>query len=329
MKVLRLVAVVVLFLSPAIFGAQRVNLRLGTILPANSIWDQALKEMASNWQVLTNGRVRLQVRGTTGDEATIVRRMRLGNPQVAALTLPGLADIDKAFGVFGIPFFFESDAEAVYVLEVLTPRLRDVLAENNLVLLNWGHGGWAHIFSAAPLTTLDDLQRTKLYTSAGEDSMVQWYKENGFQPVPLALTDVLMGLNTGLIDAYPSPPYGALVLQWYRQTSHMLDVPLSPVFGATVMTERAWQQISESDRHVMLSSAAETQEFFFVEIPRQDEEAVEEMKKRGLIVTVVDKAATAAFRATAEKLTASWRGTIIPTDIYDAAVQARNAYRAQ
>ncbi len=328
MKTLRFAVAVALLASPALLVAQRANLRLGTILPANSVWDRALKQMASDWQDATDGRVRLQVRGTTGDEATIIRRMRLNNPQVAALTLPGLTEVDDSFNVLGIPFFFASDAEAVHVLEALTPLYREKLAEQGLVLLGWGHGGWAHIFSAHPIRGIPDLQKAKLYTSAGDDGMVQWYKENGFQPVPLELTDVLMGLNTGLIDAYPSPPYGALVFQWYRQTSHMLDIPLSPIFGATVMTERAWARIDEADRDVLLAAAAETQAFLFEEVPRQDEEAVAEMQKRGLTVSGVSEPEVALLRAVVDTLTATWRGDRVPADIYDAALAARNAFRA-
>ena len=328
MRAFRLAVAVALLLSPAVLVAQRANLRLGTILPANSVWDRSLKQMASAWQKATDGRVRLRVRGTTGDEATIIRRMRLNNPQVAALTLFGLTEIDEAFNVFGIPFFFESDAEAMHVLEALTPRLREALAENGLVLLNWGHGGWAHVFSAQPVAGLDDLRAAKLFTSAGDDGMVRWYKENGFQPVPLELTDVLMGLNTGLIDAYPSPPYGALVFQWYRQTSHMLDIPLSPVFGATVMIERAWTRIAEADRDLLLEGAAAMQAFLFEEVPGQDREAITEMQKRGLTVSAVSAADAAAFRAEVETMTATWRGDRVPADIYDAAIAARDAYRA-
>ncbi|MYN64434.1 MAG: hypothetical protein F4X11_05315 [Acidobacteria bacterium] len=328
MRAFRLAVAVVLLLSPVLLEAQRTNLRLGTILPANSVWDRSLRQMASAWQRSTDGRVRLQVRGTTGDESTIIRRMRLNNPQVAALTLPGLTEVDENFNVFGIPFFFESDEEALHVLEALTPRLRDSLADSGLVLLNWGHGGWAHIFSAQPIRDMRDLQRAKLFTSAGDDDMVRWYRENGFEPVPLELTDVLMGLNTGLIDAYPSPPYGALVFQWYRQTSHMLDIPLSPVFGATVMTERAWARIGEADREALLDGAAAMQDFLFDEVPRQDRDAVAEMQKRGLTVSAVSEAEAAEFRVVADRLTATWRGSRVPGDIYDAAVAARAEFRA-
>ena len=327
MKSLRIAIAIVLLLSPALLLAQRARLQLSTVLPANSVWDRSLKQMASEWRAGTDDRVRLRIvsGGSTGDEATILRRMKLGRPQLAALTL--LGQVHDGFNVFGIPFFYESDAEALHVLEQLTPRLADALADEGLVLLNWGHGGWAHIFSTDPVTTLDELKRTKIFTSSGDDAMVRWYKENGFQPVPLALTDVLMGLNTGLIDAYPSPPYGALVFQWYRQTSHMLDIPLSPVFGATVITERAWRGIGEADQAALLESAQATQARLFAEVLKQDREAVAEMQKRGLMVASVDTAAAAEFRAAAEEMTASWRGRMVPAEIYDAALRARNAYR--
>ena len=329
MKALRFAVVVALVASGVAVSAQRSNLRLGTILPANSIWDRSLKDMAAAWQEGTDGRVRLQVRGTTGDEATLIRRMRMNQPHVAALTLPGLSAIDEAFGVFGIPFFFASDAEAAHVVEALTPRLREILADNGLVLLNWGHGGWAHIFSATAIQSLDDLRNARLFTSSGDDGMVQWFKENGFNPVPLALTDVLMGLNTGLIDAYPSPPYGALVFQWYRQTSHMLDIPLNPVFGATVMTRTAWNRISEADRAVLLEAAKDTQDYLFEAAPRQDREAVAEMRSRGLTVTAVPPMFADFLRAEVDRLTATWRDSRVPADIYDAALAARSAFRSQ
>ena len=73
-----------LVLSAIAFSAQRSNLRLGTILPANSIWDRALKEMAAAWQEGTEGRVRVQVRGAAGDESTAVR-----SPVARSAAAPG------------------------------------------------------------------------------------------------------------------------------------------------------------------------------------------------------------------------------------------------
>ena len=108
----------------------------------------------------------------------------------------------------------------------------------------------------------------------------------------------------------------------------MLDIPLSPVFGATVMTERAWARIGEADREALFEGAAAMQDFLFDEVPRQDLEAVAEMQKRGLTVSSVSEAEAVEFRAVADRLTATWRGSRVPAGIYDAAVAARNEFRA-
>ena len=322
------VIAVALILAPVVLLAQRgTRIQLGSVLPANSVWDKALKEMASEWQRDTDGRVQLRVLpGSVKDEGSLARRLKAGRPQAAVFALPG--DIDEAFNVLSIPFFFESDEETFHVVEKLTPTFEKVLADQGLVLLNWGHAGWAHFFTADRVETFDELKRTKVYTAAGDEKMLQWYKENGFNPQPLAVTDVLLGLNTGLIDAYPTAPYVALLFQWYNRTPYMLDVPLTPVLGITVVAERTWNRVSAEDQRALRASAKRVEQDLFRDVPAQDRQAITEMQSRGLTVVELDDATKASFRTIADGLTASWRGTMIPADVYDHALRERNAFRA-
>ena len=102
------------------------------------------------------------------------------------------------------------------------------------MLLNWGHGGWTQVFTKRPVQTVDDLKKIKLYTSAGNDRMVQWFKANGFEPRAMAMTDSTTGLTTGMIEGLPAPPLAALLFQWYPATPYMLDIGLAPVVGAVI-----------------------------------------------------------------------------------------------
>ena len=322
------VVLAALMAAPVVLLAQRATrIQLGSILPANSIWDRSLKEMAVEWRDETDGRVQLRVQsGAFRDEAALARRLKRGRPQAAVFGLPG--DIHEAFSVLNIPFFFESDEEVFHVVEQLTPTFERVLADEGLVLLNWGHAGWAHFFSEDRVETLDDLRGTKLFTAAGDDKMLQWYKENGFDPEPLAVTDVLLGLNTGLINAHPSPPYVALLFQWFDKTPFMLDVPLAPVLGITVVTERTWDGIDADDQRALLASAKRLEQELLRDVAVQERDSIEQMRRRGLTVVEIDDAAKASFRAVADQLTASWRGEMIPADVYDLAVRARDSFRA-
>ena len=51
------------------------------------------------------------------------------------------------------------------------------------------------------------------------------------------------------------------------------------------------------------------------------------MKTRGLTVNTPDAKALASFRAEADRLVATIKGTLVPADIYDLAQRERDAYR--
>ena len=329
LRLLGVAIAVALMATPVVLTGQRA-LSLGSIAPVNSLWDRGLKQMAGDIQTATSRRVRIRVASMSqGDESAIVRRLLLGTTQVASLTQIGLEELHDSFSVLGMPFFFESDAEARHVLEALRPTFERGLATQDIVLINWGHTGWAHIFSADPIKSLAELKGSKFYTSSGDSQMVSWYKANGFDPVPLALSDVPVGLNTGLINAYPFPPYAAMLLRYYEAAPNMLDLPIGPVIGATVIRKAVWDRLSSEDRASVSAAGRKLEAGLFRNVPRQDTDAVVEMKKRKLQVIELSESAIAEFRAAADAMTASMRGSIVPAAVYDEAVRARDAFRAR
>jgi TRAP-type C4-dicarboxylate transport system substrate-binding protein len=301
-------------------------IKLATLVPEGSIWDKNIKQMAEEWKQGTDGRVTVTVYagGSQGDEPTVLRKLRLDALQAAAFTAVGLGSIDSAFNVFDIPFFFESYDELNYVTEKLTPTIRKRIEPKGFVLLNWGHGGWAQVFTKKPVQTVDDLKKIKLYTSAGNDRMVQWFKANGFEPRAMAMTDIMTGLTTGMIEGLPTPPLAALLFQWYRQTPYMLDIGLAPIVGANVITRKTWNAIAEADRTTLLAAADGVEKRLQADVPKQDASAVAEMTKRGLTVT---KATGPEWRTQLDNLAKTMRGEMVPPDVFDAAVKARDEFR--
>jgi TRAP-type C4-dicarboxylate transport system substrate-binding protein len=321
-----------LALATTIFAAP-VNVKLATQAPVNSVWHKALLDMGATWDTATQGRVKLVVYagGTQGSEDATIRMMRPGVDQLQAnlLMLPGLSTVDDGFNVFGVPFFFESDIEGLHILEKLTPMLEKRLDGKGFKLIAWASAGWIRLFSKQPIKTIADVKNAKLFTSQGDERMVQWYKANGFHPVALAAGDIpaQLKLRTGMIDAAPSPPYPALLLQMFRDAKYMLDVRVAPLYGAVVMTNEAWNKIDANDRPVIMNAAKALEKRILGETPKLDEDSVATMKTRGLTVTTLDANAIAAFRVEAEKLVTTMRGNMMPADMYDIALRERDAFR--
>ena len=328
-----LASLTVMTLTASVVLAQTTTIKLATQAPVISAYTKTLADMGAEWEAKTAGRVKLTVYagGTQGSEEATLRMMRPGVEQLQAnlLTQSGLSSIDDAFNVFGIPFFFASDAEGRHVLDQMAPMLEKRLEAKGFKVLAWGSAGWVQLFSKNPINTLADVKGAKLFTGQGDDRMVQWYKQNGFRPVPLDSKDIpaQLKLSTGMIDAVPMPPNLILLTQAFRDAKYMLDVDVAPLYGALVISTTAWNKISPADQAVMAAAAKTAEKKFFADSVTSDDNSIASMKTRGLTVNTPDAKALAAFRAEADRLIASIRGALVPNDIYDIALRERDAYR--
>jgi len=312
-------------------AAALVRVKLGTLAPEDSPWTSALRSMGASWAKATENRVSLTVfAGTIPSESSAIARMSVDNLQAATLMVGGLAEIDHAFDVFAIPFFFESDAELVHVQQKLTPLLKEKLAAKKLRLVHWGNGGWVRMFSKSSVRTVADLKAAKLYANEGDDRWVRWYTANGFNAVPLAPGEIpkQLKLPTGAINSAAMPPVYAVALQVFRDAPYMLELPVAPLVGATVMTDVAWEKISPADRDRMLEVALQMERQIGEQALALDTKSIDEMTKSGVLKpTTLDAKDSGTFHATVEEMINTLRGAIVPADVYDLAVKERDAYR--
>ena len=249
-------------------------------------------EISSRWPPsgieATGGRVSLTVfgGGSQGDEPTVLRKMRLDALQAASLTGVGLGTHRRVV----------QRLRRAVLLRVLRRAERghrqadardqqSASTAKGFVLLNWGHGGWTQLFTKKPITTVADLKKAKLYTSAGNDRMVQWFKANGFEPRAMAMTDIMTGLTTGMVEAVPThAARGAVVPVVSADAEHARHRPRArrrrDRHHAEGLERHARGRPAEAAR-----AAAGVQKRLQDDVPKQDAAAVAEMTKRGLAVT--------------------------------------------
>jgi TRAP-type C4-dicarboxylate transport system substrate-binding protein len=324
-------AVIASLLAPL---AAATDFKIGTVAPLNSTWDKALKAMASAIGKDTGGRIVATVLPAgNATEDTIVTAMRPGfeRYQAAYVSIVPLAQTEPSFTVFSIPFFLENEGEEQAVEKALKPILDKKLQAAGFHLLGWGTAGWVQLFSKRKITDLNGVKAAKLYTSKGpgSDKWKQWYLSNGFNPVelpPSAIGEQLK-LPTGQIDAAPIPPLLASGSSLYRDAPFMLDVHIAPLTGALIVSNAAWNKFSEDDRAKLTAAAEAMEAAVRRDVPQQEVVAIKSMTEHGLTVVKPDAKAAADIRAAATKLAGSMKGTMVPEDVFNAALQARDAYR--
>ncbi len=330
------IAALSLVLGAALFPAHlaaQTRIRLATLLPPGSSQYRSLEQMGQVWKSSTGGAITLTIYGggTMGGEQETIRRMRAGQLQAATISAAGLSDVEPAVGaVEKIPLLYHSLDEMQYVLSKLQPELEQRMEQKGFVVLSWADAGWIHIFSRQPYTRPEEFRskRTKLFVTATDSKEVELINNLGFQAVPLEWPDVLISLQTGLLDTVPSTPFYALASQFDLVAKNMLLVNYVPLVGATVMTKKAWDTLTQDQREKVMKAAAEAGKQIQAKSRAESEEAIEAMKKRGLQVHPVPPELEDDWRHFAEAVYPKMRGTMIPTDVFDRTVSIVAEYRA-
>ncbi len=322
---------ILLFLSLALPLQAKVILRLGTLVPQGSAWDKILRRMGSEWKEASGGDVTLRIYpgGAVGDESEMIRKMRIGQLQVAAISNAGLAEIDSRAYAVMLPMMFESYTEWDYVRQNINPILEKNLAESGFIVLAWSDAGWVYFFSNQPMRTPAELKKMKLAGSISESRTVDIFKWAGFNPVPISMVDMLTGLQTGLIDAAYMPIMLAEASQFYRQAKHMTDLKWAPLQGAVVMHERAWKRLSSEQKDMVKRTAKDVGEELKKDIRQHEVRSLEAMKSRGLQVLSLNDAARAEWRKAAESAYPRVRGNLVPPEIFDEVVRLRDEFRTK
>jgi TRAP-type C4-dicarboxylate transport system substrate-binding protein len=315
-----------------LFAQGPVRVRLGTLAPKGSSYHQILLAMAEKWRQASGGGVSLTIftDGSMGGEADMVRRMRVGQIQSGLLTVVGLSDIDSSVAALqDMPMMFRSLDEVDFVRQKLSPTIEKRLLEKGFVVLFWGDSGWVRFFSKQPVLYPADMKKMKLFTWAGDVHQLDIMKTVGYQPVPLETNDILSSLQTGLITAVPSTPFYALAGQFYGPAPHMLELNWAPLVGGAVISKKAWDTIPPPAQEMVLKAAQEAGEQIRIKSRAEADQAVDAMKKRGLVVHPVTPEIEAAWRKAAGEVYPKIRGTIVPADLFDDVQKLVQEYRAK
>jgi len=312
-------------------SGQRVLIKMGTVAPDGSPWHQILQQMGQDWRNISGGQVELRIYpgGVLGDEPDMIQKMRIGQLQAVALSGSGLSRLEPAVACLQIPLMIDSYEELDYVRDRMAPRLEQAIEQKGYVVLNWGDAGWVHFFTKTPARRLDDIRRMKLFTMAGDADALELYQSAGFRPVPLATTDMLPALQTGLIDAFDVPPLLAMLNQWFGVAQYMIDIKWAPLVGATIVSKKTWERIPEPNRTKMLEAARAAGLRLRGEIRKMGDDAVEAMKKRGLKVITLDAATAAEWRREVEEAYPKLRGRLVAADLFDEVRRLRDEFRSK
>ncbi len=302
-----------------------VIVKMASLAPEGSPWHEVLQEIAQDWRELSGGKVRLKIYagGVVGDESDMVRKLRIGQIQAAALTAEGLSYIDRGIYALSIPLLASNYQELDWIRDRMEPELKARFADQGFKVLAWADVGWVYWFTRHPVRTPDDLRPQRIFTWAGDAEAPKLWKAAGFLPVPLSAMDVLPGLETGLIDAVDATPLTVASFQWFGTAKHMTNLPWAVLTGALIITQEVWMKIPDDLRPLLEDAVMKRTLRIKEEIRYMDNEAIEVMKAHGLKVIDITAAEKAQWEELLSRFELTLRGTLVDTLMFDRALELK------
>lgn len=256
MAVHGLTVVVIIFAVVAAFpfsGECRTEIKVASVMPEGSPWTLLLREMAADIEARTKGNVAFSIYagGVSGDEADVIRKMRVSRIHAAGFTGVGLGLIVPQIRVLESPFLFRDQHEVDHVKNRMFETFETAFAEKGYVFLGYVDGGGVYLFSKTRLAAPEDFKIVKMWLWKGDTIAEAFLDIFQVKAYPLNVADVNTGLETGMIDAFYSVPVAAVSFQWYWRIQYMLDYPIVNSTGGFLMNRRVFETLSDSERAIV------------------------------------------------------------------------------
>ena len=221
------------------------TIKFATLAPEGSSWMKSLRRFSGKIKKATEGNVSFKFYpgGVSGDEKDVIRKMRIGQLHGAGFTGVGLGAILPEVRVLDLPFLFQSDQEIKHVYHAMNDYFVEHFDEKGYILLGWVPVGWIHFLSKKPIQTVADLRASKPWLWEGDPLVEEAYEGMGVQPIPLSITDVLLSLQTGMVDTVYSSTQGALFFQWFTKVKHITRLRMGYATGGVLISKKKFKKL--------------------------------------------------------------------------------------
>lgn len=274
-------------------GAGEKVFRVGHITTTENSFHKALLALDEELNKRTNGGLRLRIypNAQLGDLTELIESVQMGNLDMAISSTSFITNFCSALDVFDMPFLFENYEQVDRVLDSpVGLSYLDKVADANLKGLGWFETGFRSMATRSkPIRDASDMVGFRLRTQSSKIHQ-ELFRALGADPAPMSLGDAFVALQQGAIDGYENSYSGMYdnksyeVCKYGSITNHVYTPAM------LFMSLDRWNGLNETERKAFMESAAVAAKVARAENRRQEEAAVDNLSKEGMIFNTADLA---------------------------------------
>ncbi|MCA9539560.1 MAG: TRAP transporter substrate-binding protein DctP [Myxococcales bacterium] len=234
------------------------TLKIATLAPKSSPWGKVFNTWSKAVKEKSGGRLELEFfyNGRQGDEAAMVRKMRSGQLDGAAITGVGLSKIYKPILALQMPGLFTNWRKLDRARDAVKGEFETGAREAGFQIIGWGDVGLVRTMSKGfAVQGPDDVQGKKPLVVPDDDNGAALMQAiSGVRPVRVKVPEALSNLNDSALNLINAPCLAAEQLQWSSKVDHFTDMVIGVEIGGIVISARRLDSLPEDLRTIVLDT---------------------------------------------------------------------------
>lgn len=306
---------------------ETVTLRLATLAPRGSSWMRVFDAWNNSLRQRTNNRMQLRVYagGSQGDERDVIRKIRIGQLDGAAVTSTGLSLIVRPVLVLQAPGVVENYQQLDRARAAMNTDFQREFESNGVKLMGWGDVGEGRIFSNQAINRPQDLRSVRPWVWRDDSMFGAFLEVVGANGVRLGVPEVLPALSTGQVDTVVASATAASALQWHTRVTHVTQQANTILVGATILSKEKYDSLPEDLRTALDETSAQAHTALVQRIRRDDERYYRALTTRHGLTAVDLTPHQAEWNTAARQTRERLAGRLYPRALMDRVMAAARA----
>jgi tripartite ATP-independent transporter DctP family solute receptor len=269
-----------LFLPGALLiHAQAAELKFGHVGAPGSLFTISVDEFAKRVNAEVDG-VKVVSFGSSqlGKDRELLRKLKLGTVDFC-LPSTVMSSVVDEFGLFEMPYLVKNRLHMRAIRDRLFwSKLAPAVEKQGYQIIAVWENGFRNITNnVKPINVPADLKGIKLRTPKGA-WRVKMFKSYGANPTPLALSEVFVALQTGVIDGQENP-MAQIYSQKFQEVQKYLSITGHVYTPAYVtVSKKHWAELPADVRGKIEAIAQGMQEFVYMKAAELDSDLLKKVE---------------------------------------------------
>ncbi|WP_447918966.1 TRAP transporter substrate-binding protein [Achromobacter aegrifaciens] len=274
-------------------------IRFGYGLNEESVQGRAARHLAQELEKISGGKLKMKTFGSAnlGSDEQMQSALAGGVQEMMVGSTAPLAGMVKEFGVFDLPFLFNSEKEADAVLDgpLGQDMLKKLEAKGIVGLVYWENGFRNMTNSKRPIARAEDLQGIKLRVMQNQIALGV-FNTLGANAVPMPFSELFTALETRTVDGQENPITTIQSSKFYEVQPYLTITRHVYTPWVVLASKKWWDTLSPDEQKLIRQAAASSRDFERLDSRADSQKAMTTLEKAGMKINTVSPEEVARMR---------------------------------